>query len=122
MRQIEHMHAVALMNWWNVSANRFDVDYRLLAAIPNGGHRHIGTARKLKAEGVRPGIPDYFLFVPRARYHGLALELKAPENGRLSREQNEMMALLSIEGYKMDVAFGWEDARKIIESYLRLPL
>ena len=40
----------------------------LIFAIPNGGKRHIGTARKLKAEGVRSGVPDIFLACPRMPY------------------------------------------------------
>ena len=69
-------------------------DLELLHAIPNGGKRDKVTAAKLKAEGVKAGIPDIFLPVPKAvllnpqpayrlepetRYYcGLYIELKRP--------------------------------------------
>lgn len=114
----EHLEAVALMHWWAITAPHFGVDSRLLAAIPNGGHRHIRTAMKMKAEGVQAGMPDYFLFVPRRQFHGLAIELKAPKTGRLSEHQKEIRALLEGQGYDFHVAFGWDEARKRIENYL----
>ncbi len=48
----------------------------LLFAVPNGGHRHPATGAKLKAEGVKPGVPDLWLPVPRNLFHGLVIELK----------------------------------------------
>lgn len=120
VRHLEHDHAVALMRWWAYTADEvFGVDGRLLAAIPNGGHRHIGAARKLKAEGVRAGMADYFLFVPRGGYHGLALELKAPvKTARVSVAQKEISTLLQAQGYVYRVCYGWDAARETIEGYL----
>lgn len=37
----------------------------LLFAIPDGGRRDAVTGAHLKAEGVRAGVPDMFLAVPR---------------------------------------------------------
>jgi len=51
----------------------------LIFAIPNGGHRAISTAKRLKAEGVVPGIPD--LHVPAWR---LWIEMKRVKGGKLS--------------------------------------
>lgn len=119
MKNLEHQHAVNLMRWWAyTSSDTFGVDGRLLVAIPNGGHRHIGTARKLKAEGVRPGVPDYCLFVARKGYHGLLIELKEPTKGKLSPTQDEMIRLLSHEWYLCVVAKGWDEAREAIQNYL----
>src|SRR3990167_7125439 len=68
MRQIEHQIAVAFTMWWAYNNKRLGVpDVRLLFAIPNGGLRNIRVAMNLKAEGVRAGIPDYFLAVPRQK-------------------------------------------------------
>ena len=118
MRNEEHLNARALMHWWAITAPRLGVDSRLLAAIPNGGHRHIRTAMKMKAEGVQAGMPDYFLFVPRRQFHGLAIELKAPKTGRMSEHQKGIRALLEDQGYDFHVAFGWDEARTAIEKYL----
>ena len=59
----------------------------LLFAIPNGGARHIKTARELKAEGVRKGVPDLFLAYPHNGYSGLFIEMKKRYGGRVSPEQ-----------------------------------
>lgn len=46
-------------------------------AIPNGGKRNVIVAQKMKAEGVRAGIPDLCLPVMRGGYGGMYIELKA---------------------------------------------
>jgi|SRR3990167_8361186 len=118
MRSSEHQIAVAVMVWWAYSHKRIGVpDHRLLFAIPNGGLRNIRVAMNLKAEGVRAGIPDYFLAVPRQGKAGLFIELKA-ENGRLSPEQGEMLELFGDQGYGRSIAYGTDEAIKAIEGYL----
>jgi hypothetical protein len=53
---------------------------RMLHAIPNGGHRHKATAARLKAAGVKAGVPDICLPVARGDWHGLYIELKVGKN------------------------------------------
>lgn len=120
---LEHGHQVALVNWWALEANRRGLDARLLVAIPNqgrgGGWRQARRGAYMKAEGVRAGMPDLCLFIPVNQYHGLAIELKAPsKTARVYPAQNEMMGLLSDQGYLALVAWGWEDAMKQILLYL----
>ena len=52
-----------------------------LYAIPNGGNRHPAVGAKLKAEGVRRGVPDLHLPVARGGFHSLYLETKCPDKG-----------------------------------------
>lgn len=118
MKNLEHQHAKSLMIWWSLFSKSFDLDSRLLVAIPNGGHRHIGQAIKLKKEGVTPGVPDYFLFLSRGGFNGLALELKH-EKGRVSPAQKQFMELIEKQGYKTFVAYGWDAAREAIENYIK---
>ena len=66
---LEHIEQVKLFNWARQNESMY-LHLSLLFAIPNGGHRHIGTARKLKAEGVKAGVPDCFLAVPKDEKHG----------------------------------------------------
>lgn len=63
----------------------------LLHHIPNGGQRDKAVAAKLKTEGVKAGVPDLCLPVPRGKYHGLYIEMKAT-GGRPSREQTALFA------------------------------
>lgn len=120
---LEHGHQVALVNWWALEANRRGIDARTLVAIPNqgraGGWRQARRGAYMKAEGQRAGMPDLVLFIPAQGYHGMAIELKAPsKTARLSPAQNEMMKILSGQGYVAVVAWGWIDAKDQILSYL----
>jgi hypothetical protein len=124
MRNPEHLEAVALINWWAHEANRRGMDQRLLIHIANegrgGGWRQARRGAMLKQEGVRKGTPDYFLAIPKPDQGtaGLWLELKG-EKGRATPEQKEMIDILINSGYAAVFAFGWDQARTAIESYLK---
>lgn len=92
----------------------------LLYHIPNGGARSRATAGRLKAEGVRAGVPDLCLPVPRGPYHGLYVELKRRDGGRVSPAQRDWMQRLRAQGYETAVCHGWEEAAETIIAYLRL--
>ena len=91
----------------------------LLYAIPNGGKRSIKTARMLKATGVKAGVPDMCLPVPRYPYHGLYIELKRRKGGRVSEKQSEWLQDLRKEGYKTCVCYGSDETIQVIEDYLK---
>lgn len=115
----EHEEQAALMRWaWLTESARPEL--RLLFAIPNGGHRHRAVAVRMKAEGVRPGVPDLCLPVARGGWHGLFIELKT-RRGRPSRRQRGWITALRSNGYRVEICLGWERARAVIESYLDGP-
>jgi hypothetical protein len=89
----------------------------LLFAVPNGGHRDIRVAAKLKAEGVKAGVPDMCLPVPRGQFHGLWIELKAGKN-TASTEQKWWLTELRACGHRAEVCRGWEAAARVIVDYL----
>jgi hypothetical protein len=113
----EHTEAVLLMRAVH-GATRTWPELAMFHAIPNGGHRSKRTAADLKAEGVRPGVPDYCLPVPRGKFHGLYVELKRTAGGRPSPEQRQWLAALEQQGYLTHVARGWQDAWAVIRDYL----
>lgn len=90
----------------------------LLYHIPNGGARHPATAARLKAEGVKAGVPDICLPVPRNGYAGLYIELKRRKGGHLEDEQAEWLAALSAQGYAVAVCKGADAAIEVIEKYI----
>lgn len=92
--------------------------YSNIFAIPNGGFRHITTARKLKAEGVRPGVPDVFVGVPRFPHAGLFLEFKMPK-GVVSAVQATWADRLQTVGYAYAVVRSVDEAIETTEGYLR---
>jgi len=92
----------------------------LLHHIPNGGLRHMHTAIQLKRQGVKPGVPDLHLPVPRGTFHGLYIEMKRRSGGVLSENQRWWIDRLTEQGYKVVVAYGASEAIREIESYLSL--
>ena len=112
----EHEEQASLIRWAELRQAEWP-ELALLHAIPNGGDRHRVTAAKLKAEGVRPGVPDLCLPVPRGGWHGLYIELKT-RTGRASKDQRRWIAALRRLGYRAEICRGWEAARVVIENYL----
>jgi hypothetical protein len=96
---------------------RHDDRLSLLYAIPNGGHRNKSVGAYLKQEGVRRGVPDYFLAVPCGGYHGLYIELKT-KTGKTSPEQKEWLLALNQQGYKAVIAKGSDAALTAVKEYL----
>lgn len=121
----------------------------LMHAVPNGGSRGDSAKSRairgmqLKAEGVKPGVPDIFLPVPRWNATvsyvtfgktapfmevicGLYIEMKKPSQkpkrkgaGGVSDEQAEYMENLLHRGYACKVCYSWQEAANIITEYLR---
>lgn len=114
----EHDEQAALFEWARIEANRGVEPLRWLFAIPNGGLRARRTAAKLKAEGVKAGVPDLMLPYPAGGYHGLFIEMKFGSN-KPTKKQKAWLAGLSKAGYQVAVCWGWDEARLVIESYLR---
>ena len=123
-----------LVTWWAENCARFGVPEFLLWHTPNsavyGGSK---TQREkmgamLKRMGQRSGVPDLFLAtgkrgevswgMGRPIFHGLFLELKAP-NGVVSPEQKILLAELQKQGYSTAVCWTLEDAQKVISDYLK---
>jgi len=106
----------ALIEWAGRQAGA-EPALQLLFHPPNGGSRHIAEATKLKAMGVRKGVPDLLLPVPRADKSGLALELKSP-SGRLRPTQAWWLKELQEQGWSVAVAWTFSEAQQVMRSYL----
>jgi len=113
----ESQEQIAIFEWAYRSLNRVP-ELRLLHAIPNGGARSARTGARLKKEGVKPGVPDICLPIPRGKYHGLYIELKAGKN-KTSPEQKAWLDLLESAGYCAVCCLGSESAINRIEKYLK---
>jgi hypothetical protein len=82
-------------------------------AVPNGGKRNAREAGRMKAMGVTAGVADLILFRNKMFF---ALELKAAK-GRLSVAQDEFLSAFSEVGGRYFVAFGIDQALKILELW-----
>jgi len=85
-------------------------------AVPNGGGRSLITGKRLKAEGVKAGVPDLTI-VHNGKYIGL--EVKKPKTetpkGKLSPNQKAMIETISQAGGEVHVVYGVADVEKIIK-------
>lgn len=114
----EHEEQVALMRLVEMHKGRWP-ELGMLYAVPNGGNRNIVTARRLKAEGVKPGVPDLCLPVPRGGYHGLYIELKRQKRGKIQPEQVAWLQALNEQGYRAEICLGAAEAWEVIADYMR---
>lgn len=83
-------------------------------AIPNGGHRNIAVAAKMKATGTSAGVPD--LFIPAWL---VWIEMKRVDGGALSQKQKDWREYLIGLGHAVIVAHGQEDAKAQLTSLRR---
>lgn len=112
----EHQEQVSVFREAAIRAQT-DPRWSMLFAIPNGGKRSIGVAVKMKAEGVRAGVPDMFLPIPVGAYCGMFIELKKRQGGQISSAQRAFLANLDSR-YRAVVANGAEQAIDKILAYL----
>lgn len=114
---LESVEQECLMRWVQFVSGKYP-ELEMLYHIPNGGTRNKREAEHLRRQGVKAGVPDLCLPVPRGDFHGLYIELKAKDNTP-TEKQKEWLAKLDQQGYKTAVCWGWETAAAVIEEYLR---
>jgi hypothetical protein len=117
-RPYESQEHSALWQWCQLSFNVYP-ELRLLYHIPNGERRSPKDGAKLKRMGVRPGIPDWCLPVARGSFHGLYIEMKRL-GASLNDHQRYWFETLQKQGYRCEIAKGWEAGREILIQYLSL--
>ena len=91
----------------------------LLHHIPNGGSRNKIEAARLKAQGVKAGVPDLFLPVPMHDTPGLYIEMKFGKN-TTSKQQEWWIEQLQKHGYAVHVCWGADEAIAIIAAYMEM--
>lgn len=114
----EAVHQTAIFRWSrDENVRKRFPELALLHHVKNeekGGVRAVAIDR---AMGVKPGVPDICLPVPRNGKHGLYIELKS-EGGRTSAAQDWWGERLQDQGYAWYVAHGAQEAVDIISRYL----
>ncbi len=73
---------------------------------------------KLKMMGVRRGVSDYFVPLPRGKYHGLWIELKKDKTCKPTFEQEVWLARMRVNDYAAFVAHGADQAIKLTKAYI----
>ncbi|EOV1641437.1 VRR-NUC domain-containing protein [Yersinia enterocolitica] len=87
-----------------------------LIHIPNEGKRGPKAARDAKRLGLRKGVPDLFLALPRGGYAGLWIEMKA-RHGKLSLQQSKWLQRLDNAGYYTICCFSFDQGVESVVNY-----
>jgi len=111
----EHDEQVTLFQILALYEERYPI-LRWIFAIPNGGKRHPATAMKMKAEGVKRGIPDICIPYPVDEWAGCYVEMKFGK-GRLTKEQQEFIEAFQ-NTHKIYVCYSAIEAAHAIGKYL----
>ena len=114
--QHEAAEQEALFRWASYQYGIYP-ELRLMHHIPNGGSRNKQEAANLKKQGVKSGVPDICLPVPRGKYHGLYIEMKAGKN-KATDNQSKWLEALNNQGYVAVVCVGCAQAVEVITKYL----
>lgn len=113
----EHSEQCAVFDWAATMAATYP-ELDTMFAIPNGGLRNISVAMKLKAEGVKAGIPDICLPTSHGGYHALYIELKVKPN-KPTEQQLVSMSRLADYGNLCVVCYGADEAIQTIMAYIK---
>lgn len=122
VRHEESNEQQALIRWSRLSSKSYPGLDRIFH-IPNGqllggsGVQRMRRGARLKAEGLKAGVPDLFLPVPIGEYAGLFIEMKRKAGGRLSKYQKDWCEWLPTAGYKLVVSNGFLEAKEAIKAY-----
>lgn len=116
LKRGEDTEQIAVIEWanWNRSHHP---ELELLFHVPNGGKRNATEAARFKAMGVKAGVPDLCLPVPRGGYAGLYIEMKYSKN-KPTDNQRQWITDLQKQGYKVAVCWSAQDATRLLELYL----
>lgn len=106
-----------LFQWARMMEGKWP-ELRMLYHIPNEGKRSRVTGARLKAEGLKSGVPDICLPVARGEHHGLYIELKRRKNATVTKQQLEWIEDLVAQGYVAAVCRGCDEAISLITGYL----
>lgn len=109
----EHLTQKAFFDWAQLQQA---IDTTLMHAIPNGGLRSKAVAGKLKAEGVKAGVPDVSWPVARGGFIGLAIEFKDGD-GNPTKEQRERITRMQKEGWCVMVCWDWKAGARAVQGY-----
>lgn len=108
----EDAEQILLARWLDTRRIRF-------CHVPNGGARDKITGARLKAAGVKRGVPDLLIFDRPPKHPdlcGAAIELKRRDGGVLSSEQVDWLEALAERGWLAACCRGWEHAVEVLQA------
>ena len=116
MKSREAKEQAVVISWCEMQKNKYP-ELSMIYHCPNGGYRNKIEAANLKRQGVKSGVPDLFLPVPRKNKHGLFIEMKWGNN-KCTPNQNKWILKLSKLDYEVKVCYSSMEAIDTIKEYL----
>lgn len=114
---LESAEQRAVFEWARVMECKWP-ELRMMYHIPNEGKRSRRTGARMKAEGLRGGVPDICLPVARGGHHGLYIEMKRVRDSRVTQDQLDWIEDLISQGYVAAVCRGCDEAIELISRYM----
>jgi hypothetical protein len=116
----ESEHQIQVFKWIDGHADEYPelLDF---FSVPNGGYRLPKTAKRMKAEGQKSGVPDAVLPIASGGFHSLYVELKM-YGRKPSPEQLDWHSRLRRNGMKVAVVYCWPEFLLVALSYLDYPI
>ena len=99
-------------------AKYLDLKKVLWCHVANERKTSFQAGARLKAKGVKSGVPDCLIFEPNKEFNGLAIELKVKPN-KTTENQNKWLNKLYDNHWECRVAYTFDEAKEIIDEYLK---
>lgn len=112
----EYDHQCALFDWADMNLGRYP-DLVYMFSTLNGVRLPIGLAKKVKRAGMKKGVPDVWLPVPRGQFLGMVFEMKVRGNS-LTIEQAGFLNRMAAAGWATGCFYDWQDAAGAVVLYL----
>ena len=106
----------AVIEWCRMNMGRYPMLKNIYHAA-NEGKRNPATGKRMVSEGLKKGVPDLCLPVPRGSYGALYIDMKIKPN-KPTQAQEECIRDFRSAGNLVCVCYSAEEAIKIIERYL----
>ena len=104
---------------WAEYAEVLHPELELLHHLVNEGKRSYWSGCELRKQGMRAGVPDICLPVPRGGDGALYIEMKRKKGGTVSERQRWWIDKLNAVGNKAVVCHGFDEAKDAILAYLQ---
>lgn len=113
----EETEQIHLMMWCKWKAAQYP-ELETIYHVPNEGKRSAVTGSRLKEMGLRPGVPDICLPVPKAGFCALYIEMKK-HGGKPTDNQIYWLNMLDRYCNCVAICEGAEAAEELITAYLK---
>lgn len=115
---LEEQEQIWLLEWVELNTPAHP-ELALFYHIPNEGKRSYRAGRELVKQGLKKGVPDNCLPVPRGKYAALYIELKRKRGSKVSEDQRGWIDALNRAGNRAVICKGWEAAAAVIMEYIK---